>query len=61
MTDTTPTPATPAYQASGTGRRIRTWRPPNSGPNHGGSMDQVVTRVRDLVRNNPWAGAAIDR
>lgn len=24
-------------------------------------MDQVVTRVRDLVRNNPWAGAAIDR
>lgn len=56
--DTTPTPA---YNASGTGRRLRMWRPPNAGPNLGGTMDQIVSRSRDLVRNNPWAGAAVDR
>ena len=61
MTDTTTSAPAPAYNASGNGRRLRAWRPPNIGPNLGGTIDQVVTRARDLVRNNPWAGAAVDR
>jgi len=51
----------PAYQASGTGRRLRAWRPSAVGPNIGASADAIVSRVRDLVRNNPWAGASVDR
>lgn len=61
-TDATTTTATqPAYNASGNGRRLRMWRPISVGPNLGGSMETVVARSRDLARNNPWAGAAIDR
>ena len=58
---TTENAPTPAYNSAGTGRRLRAWRPPNAGPNLGGTIDQIVTRSRDLVRNNPWAGAAVDR
>lgn len=60
MSANTTTPQ-PVWNAAGTGRRLWAWRPPNAGPNQGGSIDTVVTRVRDLVRNNPWAGAALDR
>lgn len=51
----------PAYAASGQGRRLRMWRPAAHGPNIGGNGDTIVARCRDLVRNNPWAGASVDR
>jgi lambda family phage portal protein len=59
MTDTT-TPV-PEFQAAGNGRRLQMWRPPMSGPNSAGNVGTVVARQRDLVRNNPWAGAAIEK
>lgn len=61
--DGTPTGETqpPPHHAAGMGRRLRMWRPAPVGPNGGGSLDVVVSRTRDLARNNPWAGAAIDR
>ncbi|TXH56561.1 MAG: phage portal protein [Desulfurellales bacterium] len=37
------------------------WRPPMSGPNSAGGGRTILARARDLVRNNPWIGAAIDK
>lgn len=46
------------YDAAGTGRRIRTWNPPSTGPNR---ATQGLQRIRDRARDssrNDWAGAS---
>jgi len=60
MADGTNTPA-PEYHAAGQGRRLQIWRPQTSGPNSASGMGTVLARSRDLTRNNPWAGAAIEK
>lgn len=55
-------PVTPPHEAASQGRRLGIWRPSSSGPNAVQSGAGVVlNRSRDLVRNNPWAHAAIER
>lgn len=49
------------YEAAGTGRRLKGWNPPSTGPNVSQTGNQtVLNRVRDLVRNE-WSAAAIAR
>jgi lambda family phage portal protein len=46
------------YDAAGTGRRMRGWNPPNSGPNVAiVGLENIRKRSRDAGRND-WAGAA---
>lgn len=46
------------YDAGGTGRRMRGWNPPTSGPNRAiGNMQKIRDRSRDTTRND-WAGAS---
>ncbi|MBL8301097.1 MAG: phage portal protein [Rhodanobacteraceae bacterium] len=57
-----PTTDTPnEYQASGSGRRLRAWRPAMSGPNSASNIATMVARMRDASRNNPWVGAAQEK
>lgn len=49
------------YQSAGTGRRLRAWRPPMSGPNSATNVGTILARTRDAVRNNPWVGAAQEK
>lgn len=53
----------PIYGASGTGRRLRIWRPVNAGPNAVtvGGLDLIRSRARAAARNDPWAGTALDK
>lgn len=50
------------YEGTKTTRRTRGWRAPMAGPNETISQALPVLRARsrDLVRNNPWAAAALD-
>lgn len=58
---TTESAPMPAHQASGTGRRLAMFRAPMSGPNQSSGIDTIVNRSRHLVRNNAWAGAAVEK
>lgn len=49
------------FVAAGSGRRLRSWRPPMSGPNSATNVGTILARVRDAVRNNAWVGAASDK
>jgi lambda family phage portal protein len=51
------------YDAAGQGRRLRIWRPPSSGPNTAVARDLPVirARMRAAVRNDPWAGTALEK
>jgi lambda family phage portal protein len=51
------------HNAAGQGRRMRMFRAPNVGPNWitVGGQTTIVARTRDAVRNNPWAGAVVDK
>ena len=57
------TPQQPNYTAASQGRRLRVWRVPQSGPNYSIARDVPVirARARAAVRNDPWAGAALDK
>jgi lambda family phage portal protein len=47
------------YDAAGTGRRLRGWSPPTSGPNRAiKGLQKIRDRADDSVRND-WAGASI--
>ena len=49
------------YDAAGTGRRLRGWNPPASGPNRAiEGLATVRNRARDALRNE-WAGASAAR
>jgi len=44
------------YDAAGTGRRIKSWSPPSSGPNRAiQGLQKIRDRARDTARND-WAG-----
>jgi lambda family phage portal protein len=44
------------YDAAGTGRRMRGWMPPTSGPNRAiEGLQKIRDRARDVVRND-WSG-----
>jgi lambda family phage portal protein len=51
------------HTAAGQGRRMRMFRAPNVGPNSITVAGQttILARTRDAVRNNTWAGAAIEK
>jgi lambda family phage portal protein len=51
------------YRAASTGRRLRMWRAPLSGPNSAVARDRqtILARSRSQSRNDPWAGTALDR
>lgn len=47
------------YDAAGTGRRIKGWMPPSSGPNQAlTGLPRIRDRSRDVTRND-WAGVSI--
>lgn len=49
-------------EASGQGRRLRMWRPANFGPNSAlNGASTITARARHSVRNDAWAGTAIER
>lgn len=50
------------FSAGGTGRRAAAWQTSRLGTNTllYGNLDQIRSRSRDAVRNNPWATKAID-
>lgn len=46
------------YDAGGTGRRMKGWTPPTSGPNRAiQNVQKIRDRARDVTRND-WAGAS---
>jgi capsid protein len=49
-------PLARAYEGATTGRRLGNWGLGSAGPNNAlsGSLSQLRSRSRDLVRNNPW-------
>jgi lambda family phage portal protein len=51
------------WDASGTGRRLRSWNPGLTGPNSSliFAADTIRARCRDTVRKNPWAISAIQK
>lgn len=50
------------YSATGQGRRLRTYRTSLAGPNAAnGGISTIIGRARHAVRNDPWAGTAIDK
>lgn len=49
------------FVAAGSGRRLKMWRPPMSGPNSASNVGTILARSRDAVRNNAWVGAASDK
>lgn len=49
------------FRSGGSGRRLKHWRPPMSGPNSASNVGTVLARMRDAARNNPWVGAAIEK
>jgi lambda family phage portal protein len=53
----------PIYHAGGQGRRLHMWRPPASGPNVSVTREQALirSRTRAAARNDPWAGAILDK
>jgi lambda family phage portal protein len=53
----------PIFNAAGLGRRLRTWRPSSAGPNAVAvaGYGLVRNRSRGAARNDPWAGAALDK
>ena len=53
----------PLYTAGGVGRRLKTWRPSNAGPNVVtlASQGLIRARARAAARNDPWAGTALDK
>lgn len=56
-------PAEREYRAGATGRRLRMWRVPVTGPNSAVARDRqtILARSRAQSRNDPWAGTALDR
>lgn len=56
------TVAAPPYTAAGEGRRLKMWRAVPYGPNVANRHSHtIVARARDRVRNDPWAGTALDK
>lgn len=55
--------AAPYDVANGTGRRSRTWRVGNYGPNAAivYALDELRRKSRDQARRNPYAASAVDR
>lgn len=55
--------AQPAYAAAAQGRRLHIWRPQSTGPNTvtQGALTTILQRARQAARNDPWAGAALDK
>lgn len=50
-----------AHEAARMGSRLLRWMPGSRGPRHEAAQAQTVrNRVRDSIRNNPIAGAALD-
>ncbi len=49
------------FQSAGNGRRLKLFPARLTGPNSAGGVGNIIARSRDLVRNNPWAGAAIEK
>lgn len=51
------------YKAAGHGRRLRTWRVSGAGPNTVTvtALRTIQSRSRHAVRNDPWAGAGLDK
>jgi capsid protein len=46
------------YDAAGTGKRMRGWVPPSSGPNRAiTGLQNIRNRARDVSRND-WSGAS---
>lgn len=49
-------------EASGQGRRLQMWRPAGFGPNSAlNGASTITARARHAVRNDAWAGTAIER
>lgn len=49
------------YDAAGTGRRMRGWRPPSSGPNTAlTGLQTIRNRARDVTRND-WSGESANQ
>lgn len=45
-----------------TGRRVKAWRVPSSGPNASmAAIGTIRNRARAAARNDPWAGSALDK
>lgn len=65
MTETSSTtaPLQPAYTAAASGQRLRIWRTPTTGPNSVTTqgLSTIRSRARHAARNDPWAGAALDK
>ncbi len=55
--------ASAPYDAGGQGTRMLSWQASRLGPTTllWGNLDQIRSRARDAVRNNPWAASAIDK
>lgn len=55
--------ATSPYESASTARRAYDWNTTRIGQNTllWNSHDILVSRSRDMIRNNPWAGSAIDK
>lgn len=55
--------STTTYEAASQGRRLRTWRTPQTGPNTAIAYEMPVirSRIRAAARNDPWMGAALDK
>lgn len=50
------------YEGASMARRTSKWRAPGTGPNttNAPALHSLRDRMRDLVRNNPWAQSAVD-
>lgn len=59
----TPTAEAQPYAAASSGRRVRAWRVPSSGPNASivYALGTIRSRARAAARNDPWAGTALDK
>lgn len=53
----------PVYAAAGQGRRLRMWQQSTTGPNSvtKQGIGTIRARARGAARNDPWAGAALDK
>lgn len=51
----------PVHQAASSGRRLAYFRAQQAGPNQGATVGTIVNRSRHAIRNNPWAGASIQK
>lgn len=50
------------FEGASMARRTSKWKAPSTGPNaaNAPALHKLRDRVRDLVRNNPWAASAVD-